>query len=168
MLLEHPFLIVVLIVAFPAAAALLAYLTTGGDSAQNTFAPDNTTGGEIRASERLASGMDWTDDNGMSVHQLGSDGMQHHRINPATGLPMRGSLDVEGNPYGASSLDHDMFDINPANGLPMMDNMLDIGGNPYGTDSGIFDSFDPHGGLGSYDTFDTLDSFDSFRSSFDD
>jgi len=168
MLLDHPFLIVVLIAAFPAAAALLAYLTTGVDSAQNTFVPGNTADEEIESSACFPSGTNWTDDNGTSIDQFSSEGMEHRHINPATGLPMRGSFDVEGNPYGASNLDHDMFEINPANGLPMMDNMLDIEGNPYGTDSGIFDSFAPHGGLGGYDTFDTLDSFDSFRSNFDD
>jgi hypothetical protein len=168
MLLDHPFLIVVLIAAFPAAAALLAYLTADCESTQGTFASRSMTDDDMETSASFASDTDWDDDNSMNSHQFGADGMTHRHINPATGLPMPGSLDVEGNPYGTSGHDNSMFDINPANGLPMLDSMLDIQGNPYGTDVGIFDSFYDHDSLGSYDSFDNLDSFDSFHSHFDD
>lgn len=30
-------------------------------------------------------------------------------INPATGLPMVGGVDIEGNPYGVGSIDHDFM-----------------------------------------------------------
>ena len=50
--------------------------------------------------------------------------------------------------------------INPANGLPMIENScIDIEGNPFGTDS--ISSFDMD------NSFDTSSSFDDF-SSFDD
>ncbi|GAB4303629.1 MAG: hypothetical protein Kow0096_25750 [Thiohalomonadaceae bacterium] len=168
MLLDHPLLIVVLIAVFPAAVALLAYLTADGDASYSTSASHSTAEDAMGTPTHFAPDTDWGDDNSISSHQFGSDSMAHRHINPATGLPMLGSLDVEGNPYGTSGHDNSMFDINPANGLPMLDSMLDIQGNPYGTDVGIFDSFYGHDSLGSYDSFDNLDSFDSFHSHFDD
>jgi hypothetical protein len=45
------------------------------------------------------SGMDWSHDDDWGP-----------RINPANGLPMLGSLDIEGNPYGCSSSHESMFD----------------------------------------------------------
>ncbi len=54
--------------------------------------------------------------------------------NPATGLPMSGPVDVQGNPYGVDL--HGGFPpINHASGLPMNGSTgIDIGGNPFGTD----------------------------------
>ena len=33
-------------------------------------------------------------------------------------------------------------EINPANGLPMIDDVIDINGNPYGTDDDLFSNDD--------------------------
>ena len=51
----------------------------------------------------------------------------HSDINPASGLPMTGGIDIQGNPLGHS-------DINPASGLPMTGG-IDIQGNPFGTNN---------------------------------
>lgn len=59
-------------------------------------------------------------------------------INPATGLPMSGGVDVGGNPYGVD-LNSSFDSINPATGLPMSGG-VDVGGNPYGSD--LSSSFD--------------------------
>ncbi|MDR5880486.1 MULTISPECIES: hypothetical protein [Caballeronia] len=55
------------------------------------------------------------------------------RINPATGLPMVGMVDVEGNVEGHTP-------INPANGLPMLGGhgSVDVHGNTYGTNTNDF------------------------------
>ena len=47
-------------------------------------------------------------------------------------------------------------DINPANGLPMMDDSVDVGGNPYGTD---LNTWQP--------TYDTGPCYEPQSSSFD-
>lgn len=70
--------------------------------------------------------------------------LEHSTINPATGLPMMGGLDVDGNPYGSSNLD-DTF--SSGGGFES-----DWGSDLHGTGS-IDDSF----GSGS----SSLDSFDS-------
>lgn len=53
-------------------------------------------------------------------------------INPATGLPMLGSVDAGGNFYGQNNTH-----INPATGLPMVGGIggIDAGGNSYGHNS---------------------------------
>lgn len=100
-------------------------------------------------------------------------------FNPATGLMMVGALDSAGNSFGfsgtsdwtsdddASGFDGNHHSFNPANGLPMMDDVTDIHGNTFGTNfaDDIFDH--------SSSTFDdsvTHSLFDdSFNSgSFDD
>ena len=50
-------------------------------------------------------------------------------------------------------LDRDYYacGVNPANGLPMLDDCIDIHGNPYGTDFSDSDSF--HCGHNSFDSF---------------
>lgn len=100
-------------------------------------------------------------------------------INPATGLMMVGALDTAGNSFGsggtsdwtsdddASGFDDNHHSFNPANGLPMVDDVTDIHGNIFCTTS-MDDQMDY-----SNSTFDdsfTLTSFDdSFNSSsFDD
>jgi hypothetical protein len=172
MLSDHPLLLLVLLyIVLPAAGAMLAYLTASGNATHTMLASHSKTNDDMGISAAFAPGADWADENYMRAHLFDSSGisdMAHSHVNPATGLPMRGTLDLDGNPYGTSSSDSSLFDINPANGLPMVDDMSDIAGNSYGTDSGIFDSFNNHGGLGSSDSFDSLDSFDSFHSNFDD
>jgi hypothetical protein len=67
------------------------------------------------------------------------------------------SVDAGG--YGSSLFDDDSSNlgINPASGLPMMDDsMIDVGGNPYGTD---FDSF---GSSMFDDSFGSSSSWDDF------
>lgn len=61
-------------------------------------------------------------------------------INPATGLPMMGSVDTDGNPYGTDLHHHnhnaistDSIGVNPATGLPTI-NGIDSLGNPTGFD----------------------------------
>lgn len=67
------------------------------------------------------------------------------------------SVDTGG--YGSSLFDDDSSNlgINPASGLPMMDDsMIDVGGNPYGTDFDSFDSSmfdDSFGSSSSWDDF---------------
>ena len=65
------------------------------------------------------------------------------RINPATGLPMVGMVDVEGNVEGQTP-------INPANGLPMLGGhgSVDVHGNTYGTNTNDFHAPMQHGGFG--------------------
>lgn len=48
-------------------------------------------------------------------------------VNPTTGLPMVGAVDVQGTPYGA-------IPINPTTGLPMVGGTggVDVRGNSYG------------------------------------
>ena len=53
-------------------------------------------------------------------------------INPATGLPMVGLFDVNGNPFGHSSTSFHYESVNPANGLPMVGG-VDVAGNAYGS-----------------------------------
>ena len=55
-------------------------------------------------------------------------------VNPATGSPMLGSFDMEGNPYGMGNLpDHITHNsgVNPATGLPMC-GMFDTAGHTFG------------------------------------
>jgi len=79
-------------------------------------------------------GLDELDDGGMLGEPLAGDSGDPvmDGINPATGLPMVGGLDVEGNLYGTGS--HFDEDINPATGLPMIGGLggVDVAGNPYG------------------------------------
>lgn len=91
-------------------------------------------------------------------------------FNPATGLMMVGAADTEGNSYGTSSdwtsdddasrFDDNHYSFNPANGLPMMDDVTDIHGNTFGTNSAddIFDH--------SSSTFDDSITHSSFDDSF--
>lgn len=72
--------------------------------------------GSLFGSNNLDDGLDQVD-NGVS-HDLFED---ESDINPATGLPMMGGVDVEGNPYGVD-LHDDTFD----NFTGMIDD--DIGG----------------------------------------
>ena len=58
--------------------------------------------------------------------------VESNSINPATGLPISGGVDVGGNPYGVD-LSSSFESTNPATGLPMSGG-LDVGGNPYGVD----------------------------------
>ena len=64
--------------------------------------------------------------------------VESNSINPATGLPISGGVDVGGNPYGLD-LSSSFESTNPATGLPMSGG-LDVGGNPYGVD--LSSSFD--------------------------
>jgi hypothetical protein len=57
--------------------------------------------------------------------------VDHARVNPATGLPMVGLFNVNGNPFGHSSTSFHHGSVNPANGLPMVGG-LDVAGNAYG------------------------------------
>ncbi len=59
-------------------------------------------------------------------------GVDHARVNPATGLPMVGLFDVNGNPFGHSSTSFHYESVNPANGLPMVGG-VDVAGNAYGS-----------------------------------
>ena len=61
-------------------------------------------------------------------------------VNPATGLPMTGVLDVAGNPYGCGINNYDDC-VNPNTGLPMVGGEagLDVAGNPYGADINNYD-----------------------------
>ncbi len=53
-------------------------------------------------------------------------GHSNQGVNPATGLPMMGSVDAGGNFYGQNNTQ-----TNPATGLPMT-GLWDTGGNLYG------------------------------------
>ena len=66
-------------------------------------------------------------------------------VNPATGLPMAGGVDILGNPYGCNNSDVNLTihnssygcnnsTVNPATGLPM-NGSVDILGNAYGLDN---------------------------------
>lgn len=64
-------------------------------------------------------------------------------------------------------------DVNPANGLPMIDDNIDVAGNPYGTDLNDFyssfslqDNFDDHLDISSQNDFGSFDDHAS-NSSFD-
>lgn len=73
-----------------------------------------------------------------------------------------GSNGADVTSVGHSALDHSTgLDINPANGLPMMDSIMDVGGNVYGTDHNssmdFHNSFDDSfggGGCGGGSMFD--------------
>lgn len=106
----------------------------------------------------------------IETDDLFEDDMGCLGLNPANDFPMTGcSLDIEGGLYGTDSIEDNLFgsnngadlfndsfsgcsDINPASGLPMIDDIggIDVGGSPYGTDL-------------SHDTFSSFD--DSFGSS---
>lgn len=63
--------------------------------------------------------------------------------------------------------------VNPANGLPMLDDCIDIHGNPYGTDNSDYflcfgDDTDLHAEAGYVSSFDSIDFFDSHSSGFTD
>lgn len=97
-------------------------------------------------------------------------------INPATGLMMVGALDSAGNSFGssgtpdwtsdggASGFDGNHHSFNPANGLPMMDDVIDIHCNMFGTNS-MDDLFD-HSSSTFDDSFTHSSFDDSFNSSF--
>ncbi len=63
-------------------------------------------------------------------------------VNPATGLPMSGGLDVAGNPYGCG-LNNNYYDgsANTATGLSMGGGEagVDFAGNPYGSGINYYD-----------------------------
>jgi hypothetical protein len=99
-------------------------------------------------------------------------------FNPATGLMMMGGVDAMGNPYGIdmnsgqmSGDDISMFDdnshsVNPATGLPMMDNIVDTMGNPLGIDLNHHDDYvsisDDCNSASIFDTNSTFDTSSTF------
>ena len=79
--------------------------------------------------------------------KFGSGSTTASEINPASGLPMVGGVDIHGNPFGTNLHSHWLDDspgrkfgsdsstalaINPASGLPMVGG-VDIHGDPFGT-----------------------------------
>jgi len=67
-----------------------------------------------------------------NLHSNDLTEVDHARVNPATGLPMVGLFDVNGNPFGHSSTSFHYESVNPANGLPMVGG-VDVAGNAYGS-----------------------------------
>lgn len=95
-------------------------------------------------------------------NRLGNGSTTAAEINPASGLPMVGGVDIRGNPFGTNLHSHWLDDspgvkfssdsftgsaINPASGLPMV-GRVDIYGDPFGTN---FHSH--HSSLSSHDSF---------------
>ena len=74
-------------------------------------------------------------------------------INPATGLPSYGGIDVLGNPIGTDF--NSSIEINPATGLPSYGG-IDVLGNPIGTDFNSSIEINPVTGLPSYGGVDVL------------
>ncbi len=58
--------------------------------------------------------------------------IESNSINPATGLPISGMIDIGENPYG-EDLSSSFEETNLATGLPMSGG-VDVVGNPYGAD----------------------------------
>lgn len=83
-------------------------------------------------------------------------------FNPATGLMMVGDFDTMGNSYGfgitsedtpgwdSPSDDYNHHAVNPASGLPMVDDVLDVHGNVFGSLSA--DESTSYGSLGADDS----------------
>ena len=128
------------------------------------------------SSSAVDDDVQWEDDDDVYTSSISDDLSNDSDLDLATGSSL---LDDEyGVPGDSSFLDSDHaagIEINPASGLPMIDDIggVDVGGNPYGTDlsddySDMSSGFDS----GFDDSFSSIDdsfsSMDDSFSSFDD
>ena len=135
--------------------------------AYNFYGRENRISAVIAALSGVASG-----GAAAAMNSANNSGSSSIVFNPATGLMMLGPVDTKGNPYGVDLAPHatfhddsyesddDFYSINPANGLPMLNDMIDIQGNPFGSSS---DDYTDHST--AFDDCTTDTSFDDGYSS---